>query len=50
MSVAQSGTSTHTLEILMFRTLGNLLDGLIWGFSMALGWILAFSVLGLVAA
>lgn len=33
----------------MFRTFGTLFDGLVWGFSMALGWILAFSVLGLVA-
>ena len=34
----------------MFRALGTLLDGLAWGFSMAIGWILAFSLAGLVAA
>jgi len=34
----------------MFRTFGNLLDGLVWGFSMAFGWILAFSLIGLVVA
>lgn len=31
----------------MFRILA---DGLLWGFSMALGWILAFSVIGLAVA
>lgn len=34
----------------MFRTLGNLLDGLLWGFSMAFGWILAFGLAGMVLA
>lgn len=34
----------------MFRTIGNLMDGLAWGFSMAVGWILAFALFGLVAA
>lgn len=33
----------------MFQTFGNLFDGLLWGFSMAMGWILAFSLIGLVA-
>ena len=31
----------------MLRTLT---DGLFWGFSMALGWILAFSLVGLAIA
>ena len=31
----------------MFRILT---DGLLWGFSMAFGWILAFSLVGLVIA
>ncbi|MEY4683836.1 MAG: hypothetical protein RLZ25_295 [Pseudomonadota bacterium] len=34
----------------MSRTFGNLLDGLLWGFSMAFGWILAFGLAGLVLA
>jgi hypothetical protein len=34
----------------MFRTIGNLFDGLLWGFSMAFGWILAFSLVGMLAA
>lgn len=35
------------MEIPMLRTLA---DGLFWGFSMALGWILAFSLVGLAIA
>jgi hypothetical protein len=34
----------------MFRAFCNLLDGLLWGFSMAFGWILAFGVAGLILA
>ena len=34
----------------MTRMFGTLVDGLIWGFSMARGWIAGFLLIGLVAA
>jgi len=34
----------------MLRTFGNLFDGLVWGCSMAFGWILAFGLAGLMVA
>jgi len=34
----------------MFRFLKVLVDGLAWGFAVALGWIAAFALLGGVAA
>lgn len=34
----------------MFRSFKMITDGLLWGFSMALGWIAAFSLIGLVIA
>jgi hypothetical protein len=34
----------------MFRTLRVLVDGVVWGFSIAVGWIAAFLLIGAVAA
>lgn len=34
----------------MFRSFKLIADGLLWGFSMALGWIAAFSLIGLAVA
>jgi len=34
----------------MYRALKILLEGLLWGFSLALGWIAAFALIGAVAA
>lgn len=34
----------------MRRALRKFIDGLIWGFSLAVGWILAFSLMGLAVA
>jgi len=34
----------------MFRSLKVLVDGLVWGFAMAVGWIAAFALLGGLAA
>jgi hypothetical protein len=34
----------------MCRFLKEVASGLVWGFSMALGWIAAFAVLGMAAA
>ncbi len=33
----------------MFRFLKEIVSGLVWGFSMALGWIAAFALVGAVA-
>jgi hypothetical protein len=30
----------------MYRVLRILLEGLLWGFSLALGWIAAFALIG----
>lgn len=34
----------------MFRSLKLVTEGLLWGFSIALGWIAAFSLIGLAVA
>ena len=34
----------------MFNFLKEIVGGLVWGFSMALGWIAAFFLVGAVAA
>jgi len=34
----------------MRRALRKFVDGLIWGFSLAVGWVLAFSLMGLAVA
>ena len=34
----------------MFRVFQNLVDGLLWGFSLAIGWIAAIALVGVVAA
>jgi hypothetical protein len=34
----------------MLRTLRALVDGVVWGFSIAVGWIAAFLLIGAVAA
>jgi len=37
-------------ESVMFRLLQNMVDGLLWGFSLAIGWIAAIVLVGVVAA
>ncbi len=37
-------------EVIMFAFLKTVGEGLVWGFTMALGWIAAFAVMGLAAA
>jgi len=44
-------TGFHPLEIsIMFGFLKDVVSGLVWGFTMAVGWIAAFALLGVAAA
>ncbi|MEY2701318.1 MAG: hypothetical protein RIQ52_2073 [Pseudomonadota bacterium] len=31
----------------MFGKLNTVVEGILWGFSMAMGWILAYSIMGI---